>query len=188
MTGLENTVRPRGYYRSCRSCELLVLTLADVDDALALCRAVLSDWLRKGRHHADKIDAENVLGDLYAHVWYLYNRWVPNFGDGRGTFTGYASRILSQKVNTFVARDVGDPTGKGRGPKAHSRSSATSYEGLTESSHNVASATGRGGLDGALGFVAVDDTGGYVPGGRTWHDIWADRPGAGAVSAGSVEA
>lgn len=190
-TGAENTVRPRGYYRSCRSCTLLVLTLADVEDALALCRAVMADWLRRAGPHSDKVDTENVTGELYAHLWHLYNRWVPSFGDGRGTFTGYASRILARKINTFVARDVGDSEGEGRFPKAHSRNLATSYEGIVESQFADPEHTGRherGGLDFALGAVTPDPTADHVPRGRAWLDIAGDSGRALYFNSGSLEA
>jgi len=119
---------------------------------------VLKEWLRKAGGAADKIDVENVLGDLRLHVWHLYNKWVP----GGVTFTSYATGILRRKINTFVARDVGDPLDRTRGrrPKAHSRKHATSYENLVREDDAAAGGGERGGLDFALGLVEVDGTAG----------------------------
>lgn len=188
--GSENAVRPRGYYRSCQSCGARVLTLADVDDALALCRAVMANWVRKvGSEAATKVDVDNVTGDLYVHVWHLYSTWVASFGAGNGTFTGYATHILSRKIHRFVAIDIGDPTEEGRGPKAHSRTLADSYDGIAElaySKHSGRAAT-RGGLDFALGAVALDPTADNATSGG-WVDDSGDSSRTGFDYYGGVEA
>lgn len=144
------------------------MTLADVDDAMSFCRAVLADWRRRAGVSAERVDTENVLGDLYAWLWYLYTeQWRPGFGKGDGTFTGYASEILRRKIHRFVALDVGDRTEDGRNPKAHSRFLADSYEGVVESAPVE--------LEFAVGSVALDPTGDLGA-----ERAWLDALGAGA--------
>lgn len=166
----------------------MVITLADVDDGLSLCKALLADWLRRAGGASDKVDEDNVLGELFAHLWHLYNKWVP----GGLSFTSYATGIMRKRINTFVAVDVGDPVAPGRGTKAHSRSQTQSYEGLAEAAserkhwqeRGVAS---RGGLDFAFGAVALDPTGDHATS-SSWVGDIRDRPEAGHHHGGSVTA
>lgn len=180
-TGAENTLRPRAFYRHCCTCTLKVLTLGgllDVPDALGLCLAVMVEYKRlKGQLLEALFDEENVLGELNAYVWHLYNRWDPSHGAGTGTFRGYATAILRQKIKTFIARDTGDVAGGRTFPKAYSRSVSISYEGLTEHIDNPAGVSagndeldvGRGGSDFVLGAVNGDSTADAVV-----HNVWRD--------------
>lgn len=183
----ENTVRPRGYYRSCQGCRIVVLTLADVDDGLSLCRSVAADWARRAGAACERVDLENVTGELFACLWGLYNKWVPSFGAGGGTFTGYATGILRRRIHRYVAVDVGDPLNHGGPPKAHSRNLADSFEGLVEQQfaggeHGLADSTG--GLDFALGVVAPDPTYDLVAD-RDWLDTLGAVTGHGSACLGA---
>lgn len=171
-TGHENSVRPRAFYQQCAnsSCGTVILTLADVPDALGLCVTVLNEAMRRRRDvaragwAATLVDEESVLGELYAHVWHLYNRWQPAFGQGSGTFLGYATTILRQRVTTYIAADLGIPEGDRTHPKAHSARVSSSYEAISAGSGSG----GTGGLDAALGSVPGDavtdrsEVGGWV--------------------------
>ena len=196
-TSSSDTIRPRAYYQSCCNCTLNILTLGDyydVPDALGLCRAVLTNWLRRKlrdegdltggiRHRATatgvpvvsaatRFDPENVLGELFAHIWHLYNRWNPRYGEGSGTFRGYATSILGKKINTFIARDTGDAAGSRIIPKAHARSVSVSYEGIIEANE---AERDTGGLDVALGTRAMDMATDHPPG-TSWVHALGDSP------------
>lgn len=183
----ENGVRPRAYYRSCASCALQVLTLGghrDVPDALGLCLAVLVEYkrlrVRQLRQLAtdEWFDEGNVLGELNGYIWHLYNRWVPAYGAGTGTFRGYATGILRQKIKTFIARDTGDVAGGRTFPKAYSRSVSTSLEGLIEQTEDE---LGTGGLEFAFGSVAGDPTADRAET-SSWLDASGDRAALGVAA------
>jgi hypothetical protein len=180
-TGAENTMRPRAFYRNCCTCTLKVMTLGgllDVPDALGLCLAVLVEYKRlKGQLVEALFDEENVLGELNAYIWHLYNRWDPAHGAGTGTFRGYATAILRQKIKTFVARDNGDVAGGRTFPKAYSRSVSTSWEGMIEQATDQPGSTG---LEFAFGSVAVDPTADRAEA-FSWLDTGRHRAGTGVA-------
>lgn len=164
MTASENHVRPRAFYQSCTTCSLPILTLGgtqDVRDAFGLCLSVVIEHKRHlskrdGKFDSDvRFDEGNVLGELFSHIWHLYQRWNPAFGAGTGTFRGYSTAILRQKIKTFVARDTGEVSGGRKVPKAHAYSVSSSLEGLIESEEDR---RGTSGLDFAFGPVAHDPT------------------------------
>lgn len=197
MDAHENTVRPRASYISCRSCSLLTLRLADLFDAEGLCFAVEKEWRRyslgrlvqssssnaPGQSPGIRYDTENLLGQLYEHLWKLYTKWDP----ARLTFTSYATGILRKKINTFIAADLGDAAGNRVNPKAHSRSVCGSLDELTTSAdgeHRLVFAYGRGAMDADAGGLTATGWLGTV--GHSPPSAGAVR-GAGQAS-GSVEA
>jgi hypothetical protein len=158
---------------------LQVLTLGgvtDLPDALGLCHAILVEFKRRRARTGlvtdtdEWFDEGNVLGELQAYIWILYDRWNPNYHQvqtGRGNnFRGYATAILRQKVKTFVARDTGEAAGGRKVPKAHSYSVSTSWEGLVEQTQDRRD---TGGLDGLVAVVAGDPTFDRVAS-RSWVD------------------
>lgn len=143
--GHENTIRPRAYYRTCRECSLLVMVLDDVNDLEGLARAVLDRYLRPlgGAATATAkpfgpapLDWDACLHWLVHEAWQLYEQhWNPNYGDGRVTFRGYATRTMQLRLGVWIRDETGDANGRSKGrvfPKAHAPSVSTSLDGLLD--------------------------------------------------------
>lgn len=131
-TGFENTDRPRGYYRTCTTCGLRVLTLAEVEDVEGLCRAQIDSWLRAQPdgvrfpatgdpppYGDGRVDLADCLAEIMHDVWKLYLRYRPAVGS---SFLGYAASLLSRRVVGFVREATGDATARRAEAKLHARS------------------------------------------------------------------
>lgn len=71
-------------------------------DAEALCLKVLNDRMRRNGQGDGHFDYDDALGHLRVELWVLYTRF-----DGRGTFLGYASSRLPNRLEDYYRAWLG---------------------------------------------------------------------------------
>lgn len=194
--GRENTIRPRAYYRTCRDCGLLVMVLDDVNDTEGLARTVLDRYLRPLGGAATSIQKpfgppplnwDAALHFLVHVAWQLYEKsWNPEYGDGRVTFLGYATRKMQYELTAWIRDETGDATSRAKGrvhPKAHAPSVSVSLDQLLEPDKRD-DEKGRAGVAG-LGYseehrspmeASIGGRAGDVPDDRCSDLAWALTP------------
>jgi hypothetical protein len=105
--------RPPAVHRTCSTCGLVVLTLADAHDAIGLARTVAARYVsRLDRPSAPthKIEPDDAISHAYEQILRLYRSWRPD----RLTFTSYATTWLPRRLDDWLGAATGDATRGGR--------------------------------------------------------------------------
>jgi hypothetical protein len=104
----DNPLTPPVRYWRCNACQLLRIAYDNLPDTEGACRLVLERSLTRsggGRVQPtgepvsfDGLDYGDALGWLQLQLWILYTRFDQSHGDGTGSFKGWATAQLPNRL------------------------------------------------------------------------------------------